>query len=525
MSVYLMPGEYGMYLRKSRADLELEASGGEDVLARHKALLFSVASNLHIPVTRIYEEVVSGDTISARPEVQRLLSDVDHGDLAGVLVVDVDRLARGDTIDQGIVAQSFKYSNTLIITPQKIYDPNNEYDEEYFEFGLFMARREYKMINRRLQRGRIASVNEGKFVGNKSPYGYRRVKLEHTKGYTLEVDPETAPWVVKMFEWRAFPTEYPAGKIHRLGETLIANRLNDLGVPSAKGGKWTSPVVRGILRNPVYIGKIRWNSRASKKTVENGVVKISRPRSKTPIITQGLHPALVDESLFNQVQVLITKPSRPGPKQVELLNPLAGIIVCSACGHNMVRRPYSSGRQETLLCAYNSCHGSVASDLHEVESALLAALRAWLSDFEMNNHTDFPLDTSDLDTAAAALEKELSQIDSQEARAYDLVEQGIYSTDTFVSRSNKLLERRKTIGQKLESIQLERDRIIALQHSRSEIAPKIRHVLDVYSSSTVKEKNDMLKDVLEKVEYKKTTRSRSKNGSDMQLTLYPKLPK
>ena len=93
--------------------------------------------------------------------------------------MEVERLARGDTIDQGIVAQTFKLSCTKIITPMKTYDPNNEYDEEYFEFGLFMSRREYKTINRRLQRGRVASVKEGKYVGNKSPYGYTRMKLEH----------------------------------------------------------------------------------------------------------------------------------------------------------------------------------------------------------------------------------------------------------------------------------------------------------------------------------------------------------
>ena len=45
----------------------------------------------------------------------------------------------------------------MIITPIKIYDPNDEYDEEYFEFGLFMSRREYKTIKRRMQRGRVAA--------------------------------------------------------------------------------------------------------------------------------------------------------------------------------------------------------------------------------------------------------------------------------------------------------------------------------------------------------------------------------
>ena len=160
---------YAIYLRKSRVDLEAEAHGEGDTLARHRKTLLALAAAQQLNVTHIYEEVVSGDTIAARPQMQQLLADVDEGLWEGVLVMEVERLARGDTIDQGIVAQAFKVTDTKIITPLKSYDPNNEFDEEYFEFGLFMARREYKVINRRLQRGRLASVKEGKWVGNTPP--------------------------------------------------------------------------------------------------------------------------------------------------------------------------------------------------------------------------------------------------------------------------------------------------------------------------------------------------------------------
>lgn len=153
---------YCMYLRKSRADLEAETRGEGETLAKHERILLALARKLKINVTKIYKEIVSGETIAARPVMQQLLSDVEKGMWKGVLVVEVERLARGDTMDQGLVAQTFKYSDTKIITPIKTYDPNDEFDEEYFEFGLFMSRREYKTINRRLQRGRALSAKEGK---------------------------------------------------------------------------------------------------------------------------------------------------------------------------------------------------------------------------------------------------------------------------------------------------------------------------------------------------------------------------
>ncbi len=116
---------YCIYLRKSRADIEAEEKGEAETLERHRKTLLGLAGTLKIPITQIHNEVKSGETIAARPVMQQLLNEVEQGVWQGVLVMEVERLARGDTIDQGIVAQAFKYTNTKIITPMKTYDPNN----------------------------------------------------------------------------------------------------------------------------------------------------------------------------------------------------------------------------------------------------------------------------------------------------------------------------------------------------------------------------------------------------------------
>ncbi len=114
---------YLIYLRKSRMDMEAEARGEGETLARHRTTLLALARRMGLEIGGIYEEIVSGETIAARPQMQRLLSEVEAGQWEGVLVMEVERLARGDSIDQGIVAQAFKYSGTKIITPAKTYDP------------------------------------------------------------------------------------------------------------------------------------------------------------------------------------------------------------------------------------------------------------------------------------------------------------------------------------------------------------------------------------------------------------------
>ena len=82
-------GEYAIYLRKSRADMEAEAKGEGETLARHEHILLDLASRKGLKIGKIYREIVSGETIEARPEIQKLLSDVKAEKWKGVLVFEV----------------------------------------------------------------------------------------------------------------------------------------------------------------------------------------------------------------------------------------------------------------------------------------------------------------------------------------------------------------------------------------------------------------------------------------------------
>lgn len=306
-------GQYSLYLRKSRADLEAEERGEGETLARHEKMLIELARRYGFSIGKIYREIVSGESIEARPVVQELLKDVESGRWKGVFVVEVERLARGDTMDQGRVAKSFKYSNTKIITPIKIYDPNDEFDEEYFEFGLFMSRREYKTINRRLQRGRVSSVKEGKYVGSVAPFGYDRVKLVKNKGYTLAKNDE-APVVEKMFGLYAY---------NEIAINEVVRQLNLAGYKPRIAKEWTISAVKDILSNPIYIGKIRWNSRKTVKEYKNGKIVNTRPRNENYTLCDGLHEPIIDMETWNIVQEKRSKHTPAVIHNKVVQNPLA----------------------------------------------------------------------------------------------------------------------------------------------------------------------------------------------------------
>ena len=112
---------YAMYLRKSRKD---DDTGIEDTLARHEKMLQDLADRMGILVCEqdVYREVVSGESIEARPQMQRLLKHVELGEYDGVLCVELERLSRGNGEDQSRILKAFQFSDTKIITLNKTYD-------------------------------------------------------------------------------------------------------------------------------------------------------------------------------------------------------------------------------------------------------------------------------------------------------------------------------------------------------------------------------------------------------------------
>ncbi|MBO5475564.1 MAG: recombinase family protein [Bacilli bacterium] len=590
-------GIYDVYLRKSRADLELEKIKKFDTLKQHEKFIKQRAKELGIKIRKSYREVVSGESIQDRPEIQKVLKEVESGAVDGILVVELERLTRGDSKDQGTIAQTFKYSNTLIITLNKIYDPNSPEDEEYFEFGLFMSRREYKTINRRMQQQRIANVLEGKYCASEPPFGYKKVRIKYDKGFTLEAIEEEAEVVREMFKKRS----------EGLGFDMICNWLNTLEFRPKKSDVWTPATVSGMLSNPVYIGKIRWYSNKQEKKLINGQIVKKRVRNKKNIITvEGLHLGLVEEDLFNLAQLI--PPKRTGTKRgTELQNPLATLIRCADCGRAMQRRPYYQNKnqepkkrrvyeldkeklrlclrehkgsyslndiaralkvgknsvdhwfsatqekftmpyaekwdelkallnietdefdkaiktykltkiephEDTLICQKSHCT-NIGANLSAVEEQLYLSLRDYLLQQEEILATYTPADESD-NIMFASLTKDLDKYNNQLDKAYELVEQGIYTGEEFAKRTKIIKDRIAATEKELSKYKLK------MNHDKIEkLLPKLKKVIDTYPKlDTAEKKNKLLKSVISYVEYKKDKGGRGYENN-FSLTIHPK---
>ena len=512
-------GNYIMYLRKSRKDLEAEQRGEGDTLTRHFKLLEALAKQLRINVTIILEEIVSGDTIAARPKMQFLLQLVETGEYDGVLVVEVERLSRGDTSDQGLVTKTFKYSGTKIVTPNKIYDPENEYDEEYFEFGLFMSRREYATIKRRLIRGSHASRSEGKFVGSVAPFGYKKIKLKKQKGFSLEIIPEESKVVQLIFKLADTGDENG----QRLGRTKIADYLNEHGY--RKSGKlWTPEMVTTIMINEVYKGYIVDGKRKCVKQVVNGQETVTRPRNADCKKYKGLHEPLVSEEQFDRVQKYTRGRSNSSlNRNKDLQNPLSGLVYCSCCGKQMRRKP-DVKMPPSILCPTRGCK-TVASYQYILEKRVLDALKIWISDYQISPEeiSSEIEEKSHYEANIEVLQKELSELEKQYENTYNLLERGIYSEEMFLKRNSTVKQEMESVRLQLNTLNVKLQELIDSSEKKLSLVPKMQSIVDCYYSiESAAGRNDLLKEVIDHIEYEKTPENRG-HIDNFTIRIYPKL--
>ncbi|SFT03900.1 Site-specific DNA recombinase [Marininema halotolerans] len=485
-----------IYLRKSRADMEAEARGEGETLAKHKKALLDVAKKQNLNITRIRQEIVSGESLIHRPEMMELLNEVESGLYDGVLVMDMDRLGRGNMQEQGIILETFQRAKTKIITPRKTYDLNDEWDEEYSEFEAFMARKELKIITRRLQGGRIRSVEEGNYIATRPPYGYLITNDE--KGRYLMPHPDQAPVVKMIFDLYNEPLS-GAGK--------IAKELNRLGYLSYTGKRWHGSSVLSILKNAVYVGRIQWKKKSYKKLPVGREAK-ARPTDEW-IDVEGKHEPLISKNIWDSTQNKL-KGKYHIPYQLNgITNPLAGLVRCEMCNKTMVYRSYTK-QQAHLICSNTYCKNK-STRFTFVEERLLTAIEQWVENIKLSwNEKEFGDETSasikieSHQNTIKNLKQELSTLEEQKGKLHDFLERGIYNEETYLERSSNLANRISEVSKSLE----ENKRVIEYEKKREEAyskkIPKVKSVLEQYPLlNDPKKKNTLLKGVLSHATYRK----------------------
>lgn len=432
------------YLRKSRADGD--SATVEEVLAKHEKMLQDYCLRVYnapLPEDHIYREVISGETIAARPMMQKLIKGIQTKEIQGVLCVDLQRLSRGDLSDVGELSKLFQYSGCLIITPVRTYNVADEYDRKFFEMEIMHGNDYLEYIKKIMGRGRRQSVMDGNYISSSDPFGYKRIIVD--KRPTLEVVEDEADIVRMIFDWYTGESQ--------AGPSEISRRLNALGTKPRKSEKWSPNSVKNVLMNPLYIGKVCWGRRAEIKDYKDGKIVVTRPWAKDGeyIYADGRHKAIISEEQYNLAQQI--RVSRGHPAQntnKEIKNPFAGLLVCSKCGHNMCMNFAKTRNKEPfVLCLSMDCQtrsipfSRLAAHIRESMSGTLEYYQSQLGENKQNSPSL---------SVKKAYERERDELLKQQNRQYELLERGIYSEEVFLTRSAETKKRLENIEAELSEL-------------------------------------------------------------------------
>ena len=511
--LHLMPDEILAYLRKSRADDPLLTV--EEVLSRHEAIIDEWAErNLgaKVPEENKYREVVSGETISDRPEMQKVLKLIESPKVKAILVVEVQRLSRGDLEDCGRLIKLLRYSNTLVITPQKIYDLRDEYDRDSFERELKRGNEYLEYTKKIMSRGTLRSISEGNYVGSIPPYGYNKVWITEGKRKcpTLAINEEQAN-VVRMI--------YDMYTNQNMGMVSICHRLDDLGITPPKGEHWSNRGLKDMLSNVHYLGKVKWNWRKTVTVVDDGEIKKTRPKSVIGefLVYEGRHEAIITEELFNATQEKLGKNVRVR-KNMGIRNPLAGILYCQ-CGRVMSLRTYKradgSERNAPRLLCDDQTHCNTGSCTYDDLIVMVkGVLTQCIEDFEQRIKNNSGDSMKLHEKLLKSLEKKMQELEAREIAQWEAQshpdESQRMPPHIFKMLNEKLLKEKEEVKEAMCNARKSMPDPI----DYGEKVVRFRRALEALDDpeKDAETKNRLLKDCIEKITYSRERPNRSRRA-------------
>lgn len=407
------PKEVIAYSRKSQSDDP--SLTVEEVLAKHETLLDEWAErNLgsKVPEENKYREVVSGETLKERPQIQIVLKRIESPQIKAIEIVEPQRLTRGDLEDIGRIMKLLKHTNTLVVTIDKIYDLRDEYDWNAFEAELKRGN-DYLNYYKKIQdRGKNLSFTSGNYLGSIPPYGYEKttVIVDKRKCPTLKIKEDEAQVVKMIFDMYVNKD---------MGRTSIANRLDELGITPPKGERWSPASLKDMLENVHYLGKVKRNWRKIVTIVEDGEIINTRPKAKIGefLICEGKHEAIISEELFMAARAKQGRNHRAKAK-TKIRNPLAGLLWCQ-CGRAMSLRFYKrkDGSEKSpprLLCD-DQAHCKTTSCLYdEMIDEVVRILQQCIEDFEIRLQNDDGSSAKLHASLVKTLEKKMKDLEAQE---------------------------------------------------------------------------------------------------------------
>ena len=413
---------------------------------------------------------ISGKKAEKRPEFMRMIAAAKEKDcpFTSLLVWKFSRFARNqeESIFYKSVLRSKCGVDVVSVSEPLIaghfgslIERIIEWMDEFYSIRLSEEVKRSMEVNAR--RGKLQSI---------ASFGYR---VEDGKLVVVPEEADLVRWIFRSF-------------VDGKGLYPIARELNAMGIRTHRGNAFENRTVEYIIRNPVYIGKLRWNPAG----------RTRRDYSNEYIITAaGEHEPLIDLELWNAAQQHLDSVKRQwGYKArptTDLKHWLSGLVRCSTCGTTLV----------FSLPHYYKCNnyakGRCRSSQH-IKADLLAD--ALIEQMQADAVSLQPIPCDVVYTAAnggadiSRLESTLRSLEKKKSRLQDAYLSGVIELEDFAA-AKKSLEISITDASEQLTRMLERD---DTQRIQQDLQAAIKKALDVITSptATLEEKNNSAREIL-----------------------------
>ncbi|QUH28257.1 recombinase family protein [Vallitalea guaymasensis] len=355
-----------------------------------------------------------------RPGLQQMLKDIKDKHIDMIIVYKLDRLSRSQKDTLTLIEDEFLSNDVDFVSMSENFDTSTPFGKAMIGILSVFAQLEKDQITERFTMGRIGRAKNGYYHGGPTaPTGYDYIDGE------LVVNEYEALQVKEVF------------KRFLDGQSINAIRKYMSEHYTNKYGNWSShTLVLNILKNKVYIGKVKFKGKAY----------------------AGKHKPIISTDIFNDVQKILTSTKREDSKTIFQKNPfkannlLTSLIYCKNCGARFCGNHgnyvcYSRGKTDKRKIIDPNCKNKKwniqALDKIIKDEILEAALNKEYFNKIISNKEIVPVDNT------KKMKKRIDEIDKQIVRMMDLYQVGDIPIEQISHRIVKLKKEKDTISDQL----------------------------------------------------------------------------
>ena len=454
--MYRMAG----YCRLSKEDGENRIS--ESIENQMRLISEYVDKAGDMKLVRMYiDDGYSGLYFSNRPQFQQMMADIYKGEIQGVITKDISRLGREHIETGNYIERVFPSLGIRYVAILDGVDSLCHSNEELAQFKALLNDMYSRDISKKIRGTFQVQKKQGKYMSGFAPYGYRLVDG------VLQINEDEAPAIRTIFE-QYVNTDTGANGLSKYLET---HGFQKLARQNGTSPLFSATLIRAILKNPVYCGKIAFGRRKLEK-IHGTRNEYHQVPQENYLLVDGLHEGIVSEELWNAAQVkLLAQSKRYEPvnrSKTEQAHLLSTLVKCPVCGAGMYSNKCTKRKKDGTpyksfsyySCKHRKMQRGQKCDFNKqiqeeiLDNAVVEVIIKLVSNPQfaamMQEKINSKVDTTAIEQEIAAAEKQLRQYYSVKSKIMEEIDTLDPDDRHYIMRKSDLDERLYRMYDKIE---------------------------------------------------------------------------